>query len=226
MELRRDDVEARLKIPVAYQKMIDLLTKLSSNLNELLKIINQTIYNFDNMNIDELNTQINSCREIKKNIEIIKNELIDYISKAAPALLAKEEWIRLLSKLSGLSDKAIGIMYRIEQLLLNHWHIPPKVRSSLVKLVLEILKMLDECKLALSLIGINANRTLSACSQIERIEKGVDELYRRAIFLIIRCECSFQEVLLLRDIAEMLEEMADTLESTVDDIRIILMNLL
>ena len=223
--LKREDVEAKVRVPIAYQRMIDMLSKLSADLSELLRTVDHTIKNFRVVNEESLHRDIRSCREIKDNIELIKGELIDYISKAAPALLAKEEWMRLLLKLSGISDKAIGIMYRIEQLLLNKWEIPKEVHGQLSRLSGNVVRILDECKLAITLIGINVNKSIEACKQVELIERQTDEVYRRANFLIIRCPASFREILLLKDIAEMLEEISDTVESVVDDIRVILINL-
>jgi len=223
--LKREDVEAKTRVPIAYQRMIDMLSKLSANLSELLRTVDRTIKGFKVVSEESLRREIKSCREIKDDIELIKGELIDYISKAAPALFAKEEWMRLLLKLSGISDKAIGIMYRMEQLLLNRWEIPKDVHSQLSRLSGNVVRILDECKLAITLIGINVDKSTEACKRVELIERQTDEVYRRANFLIIRCPASFREILLLKDIAEMLEEISDTVESVVDDIRVILINL-
>jgi len=224
--LKRKDVEAKARVPIAYQKMIDMLSKLSADLSELLRTVDRTIKGFKAVDERSLHEDLKFCRKVKNDIELIKGELIDYISKAAPALFAKEEWMRLLLKLSGISDKAIGIMYRIEQLLLNKWEIPKEVHGELSRLSGNVVRILDECKLAITLIGIDVDKSTEACKRVESIERQIDEVYRRANFLIIRCPASFREILLLKDIAEMLEEISDTVESVVDDIRVILINLI
>ncbi len=223
--LKREDVEVKLKVPIAYQKMIDLLSKLTADLSDLLGTVDRIIRSFGEFNTASMRSEIRRSREVKREIESLKSDLIDYISKAAPALYAKEEWMRVLSKLSGISDKAMGIMYRVEQLLVNKWEIPEDVQAQLSKLSESVVEMLGECKSAVSLIGINPDGALEACRRVELIEKRTDELYRRANFLIIRSSASFREILLLKDIAEMLEEISDTMESIVDDVRVILMGL-
>ncbi len=226
MTLRREDVEASLKGRTIEQKLIDLMATLSRNLTNLFKTLQNTINNINKLSVGNLKGVINTCEKSKDDIEAIKNEILFQISRASPALLGREDWLRLLFKLTNISDKILGVLYRIEQLYLHQWRVPNDIERQLIRLSNNVLKMLNICEKAITLTGINAEKAVEACREVESLERETDEIYRRLNFLIIGSNLSCQEILLLKDIAEMLEEISDTIESSIDDLRVILINLL
>ena len=226
MELRREDLESPPGTSLSFQKIVDITANLSRNLTELFKTLHELILNLDNMDNNRLKAMLRFSREIDEKIDSLKNDALYYISKVSLGFLEREDWLRLLLKLSGVTDKILGVMYRLEQLFFNKWSIPPDIKERLIELSSTILKMIDYYEKAISLTGINTKKAFETCKELELLERKADELYRRLNFLIIASNKPFQEVLLLKDIAEMLEEISDTIDSATDDLRVILVNLL
>ena len=225
MTIRREDVRSG-KTSVSSQKIIDMLSTISQRICDLFKEVYGTVVEFPTINRAGFNSRFKAAVDYKDEVELIKKEVLDYISKVAPALYNKEDWLRILFKLSDISDKSLGVMYRLEQLMVNGGPIPKEPHSYLVELSEVVAGMLNEYKHALLITGIDSDKALEACGRIEEMEREADEAYRRTVFSVLSSNVSFRELLLMKDIADMLENISDATEAATDDLRIILFSLL
>ncbi|OYT62906.1 MAG: hypothetical protein B6U69_00670 [Thermofilum sp. ex4484_15] len=224
MALRSRDLEQPARASLAQQKILDMLLDESTTVNEMLKSLYTNIANFNQLK--EFKDALNEINSLKREVEEAKRKILDYISRAAPALLYKEEWLRLTSKMTSIVDKAVGIMYRLEQIHNDREALPDEAFSSIIGLAEGVLGVFDNFRRALNLTLIDVNRALEYCHKAEAEEKKVDELYRKANFKILELSLQPRDMILIREVAEMLEEIADTIEYATDDLRIILLNLL
>jgi len=222
--LRSKDLEQPARASMAQQKILDMLLDEGVVVNELLKTLYTNIANFDE--IKDLREGLKEVNELKRKVEEIKRRILDYISRTAPALLYKEEWLRLTSKMTSIVDKIVGIMYRLEQVHNNKGSVPKDVLSQITELAEGVLEVFDNFRRALNLTLTNVENALGHCQRAEASEKRVDELYRRANFKVLEAKLEPREMILVREIAEMLEEIADTVEYATDDLSIILLNLI
>lgn len=169
----------------------------------------------------EPTTALKDIGEQKKHAEMIQQEFLSYFSRIAPSLYSREEWIGMFSKIGGVVDKVGGLAHRIEFLLAKPWEPPPALRSLLVKMTSLLLSMMDNYLAMMNSALTNRDRALEARDRISNEEKGMDTFYREAIFSTLEANLLAPITLLLLNIAEMIEDAADLLNSAADDLYLI-----
>ena len=225
MSIKENDYRVR-QASIAEKRISEIIVSQGNIVNEMIKEIYYTLNNFNSFNNERLEEIRKDIRSMKDNLEKSKKEVLEYISKTAPALLYKEEWIRLMSKFTSIGDKVVGIAYRIEQLGENNLIIEKDLLNLFNKFSNEVLNTTKNLREALALIYIDVRKSLRSCEKVEESEKVVDGLYREMDFKILEKPLPLREVILLKEITEMLETISDIAESATDDLRIILLNLL
>ncbi|RLG66261.1 hypothetical protein DRN89_01465 [archaeon] len=192
----------------------------------MMKELYRLMTEFMKLAPEELKESVDTIIKLKESIQGNRRELLDYISRIAPALLYKEEWLRLAFRFDDISDKIVGITYRLEHLINYKPKIPYELMEIIEKIDEKVLDIITTFRTALSLLPVDIHRSLSACQKVEVLEKEIDHLYRRSIFTILDTPLSLRETMLLKEIAEMTETISDLVEKASNDLRIIIINLL
>ncbi|MEM1667739.1 MAG: hypothetical protein QXE91_04105 [Thermofilaceae archaeon] len=159
--------------------------------------------------------------EQKKHAERIQQEFLSYFSRIAPSLYTREEWLGIFSKIGGIVDKLGGLAHRIEFLLAKPWESPPPLRDLLTKMTALLVSMMDSYLAMMNSALVNRDRALEARGKISSYEKEMDSLYREAIFSTLESKLPAHIMFLLLNIAEMIEDTADLLNSSADDLYLI-----
>ncbi|RLE79324.1 MAG: hypothetical protein DRJ51_07975 [Thermoprotei archaeon] len=218
--------EVPIQASVAQKKIVEMLMKEGTLIVEMMKEILKSTSYLDTLTREEFQRNLNEIKQLKAEAELVKREFLEYISKVSPTLLYRDEWIRLFSKMTSITDKIVGIAYRFEQILNHRTEIPRDVTSLFSKFSEEVINILVSIKEALNFMLINVTRALKACDLIEEKEKEIDNIYRGICFTLLEKDLPLREMLLLKEVAEMLETIADTAEYASDDLRIILLNMM
>ncbi|HDH07031.1 MAG TPA: DUF47 family protein [Thermoproteales archaeon] len=190
-----------------------------------MKSIYSVITQADKIDKNTLKEYIKSINTAKGEIELIKKDVLQYISKTSPTLYHREDWLRIATKIYNATDKAGGVIYRLEYIINKEWQIPPPIKQRLANLTDNVIKIIDEFAGALRNM-ILGEKVLEKFKAIDTLEKEADQEYRGTIFTVLESNIATSSMLLLLNIAEMLEDISDTIALARDDMHIILLNML
>lgn len=157
----------------------------------------------------------------KRRVEILQQEFLSYFSRVAPSLYNREEWMGIFSKIGGVVDKLGGLAHRIEFLLTKPWDLPAPVRDLLAKMASLLLLMTDHYLTMMNAALTNRARALDARDKVTSGEKEMDSLYRSVIFTTLDANLTAPAMFLLLNIAELIEDVADLLNSAADNLYLI-----
>lgn len=207
--------------------------KLMSNLRgelliakEMLKSIANFLTALGREESPSLKKYIEEVSDSKKRVGLMQRDFLTYFSKVAPSLYNREEWIGMFSKISGILDKISGVAYRAEYLSMKSWNIPDDIRAKLMEMIALLTSMLDEYITMMNHALMNVNKALESRSKISAAEAEMDSKYRAATFAVLEASSLGLLALLLHDIAEMLEDTADLINSASDDLYLITLSTL
>ncbi|RLE90284.1 MAG: hypothetical protein DRJ49_00475 [Thermoprotei archaeon] len=203
-----------------------MLTQQAVKIDNMMKELYRLTTGFLTLAPEEFERSVETIIKLKESIQSTRRELLDYISRLAPALLYKEEWLRLAFRFDDISDKIIGIVYRLEHFVNYKPKMPHEIAEIIEKIDERVLDIISTFRTALSLLLVDIHRSLNACQKVEELEKEIDHLYRRSIFTILDTSLPLRETMMLKEIAEMTETIADLVEKASNDLRIIIINLL
>jgi len=223
--LRREDVLNR-KLAVSDEKLTHLLFNELTIAKEMLKVIDSSFRIMDTaIDIEQFKKNHEILENYKKNFLALRQELLNYISKISPSLYNREDWIRIASYITGIVDKISGIAYRIDYFASKNWSITEPVREKFLTQIMAVSDIIDKYMTLLPLTLRDPRASLSKIQNIKQLEAYADEKYREATFTILESNISLPSLVLLLKISEMLEEIADSIDSAADSLYIVLLSL-
>jgi len=224
VSLTREDLERRRRA-IADSKIVAYLDEEARQAVQMLTTIREVLASLDGLQPSQLKEVMDMSRKIKEEAEKTHRDLLGYISRVSPILYHREDWLRATYKVRNVIDKLSGILYRLEYLASRGWLVTPPVRSSMVELCDSVVEVVETFRQLLNLIVTNPSQALSQCSKLSLSEASADSKFRSSSFAILSSNLSPNTIILLLNIAEMLEDVSDTLYSASEDIYIVLMNM-
>ena len=155
----------------------------------------------------------------------IKRAILREIADVGMILLSREDFIRLASEVNTITDYCVGASYRLVEVVNRRWKVNEGVMEDLEKLAeasLDCVLRLRDVLLSLSYGGA---RTLELAKNVEAAERVVDNIYRKTELRIISSNMKLPIILIVRDIATFLEEIADKSEDVNEIIRMLAISL-
>lgn len=146
----------------------------------------------------------------------IKRAIMKEVSEIGMILLSREDFIRLSSEVNTIADYTSGASFRLAELSSRKWKINSELMkdlSGLAEATLDCLIRLRETILSMSYGG---SKTIEISKHVEAAEKIVDAIYRKVDLKIINSDLKLPLLLIMRDIAEFLEGIADVCENASD----------
>lgn len=153
----------------------------------------------------------------------IKRRMMKELNETGSLLINREGLFRLEGKLGEIIDYVEGLGVRIGEMAERRWEVPEGLKDGLIKISEATFETLIKLRESLLALGMNSPRALSFAKEVEEREREVDRIHRELDLDIITSKAELPVILLLRDIAQSLEETADRAEQAADLVRILIM---
>jgi len=158
---------------------------------------------------------------LEKEANNLKRTLMIELTRAGALLISREDFLRLIATTTEIVDYAVGIAFRLSEMANREWKIDEKIMKDLINLSEATVSTVAKLREAIYSLNYNAEKTKEAAKQVEDAEAQVDFLYRKADLEIVNSKMELPIILLLRDVASFLEEIADKSEDGADAARIL-----
>jgi len=155
--------------------------------------------------------------EVDKARRTVSQEL----AQIGAILINREDFLRFTNLASEIADFCEGIAFWLLSIMERGWKVSPEIKKDLVSLgeaVLDTVIKLRETAITLS---YGSYKTLEKAKEVETAEKAVDDIYRELEVKLINSNLEIPAMLLLRDVAQLLENAADKAEDASDAARIL-----
>ena len=174
-----------------------------------------------NRRIKELAEEI---KKIEKEGNEVKLRIFDYLARVGEALMYREDWMRLILNLDSLLDYVDSISYRLSIAASKKWYPTPEVAEGFERLISLVNTMFNKLKQALSLLQTDAIKVLELCNELEDLEGEMDERHRELNLMLLESNVSISAFVVLYEVLERLETLADLAVRTGDNLRLIAMH--
>ncbi len=151
----------------------------------------------------------------------LKTALLEEVASVGSLLISREDFLKLVFTVEAIADYAEGVAFRLAELVQRNWKLDKKYLtkiSELASLVLQEIILMRDTMMALN---FNPTRAIELSRSVESLERKIDSNYRMLGMEVLNGKLTFQTVLLLRDIIDQIEHIADTGADAVDIIRIL-----
>lgn len=162
--------------------------------------------------------------EIKKTEEEVDNArraVSQELAQIGAILINREDFLRFTNLASEIADFCEGLAFWLLSIMERGWKVPAEIKKDLQTLAgasLDTVLRLRETAITLS---YGSAKTLEKAREVETAERAVDDIFRELEVKIINSKLEIPVMLLLRDIAQLLENVADKAEDVSDAARIL-----
>ncbi len=212
-------------VSVADVKLTGLLRRELVMSRDMLEDILVVLRGIERGETGEAGNVLGRIRERREDIEGLQLEFLAYLSRISRGITHREDWMRIESKLYNVSDRLSGISYRLGFLIEKKWRVPGEVLEQLVEIGEKLGEMIQRFEVILAESTERPEEAIGRIKEVRERERVIDERFRSALFTILDSNVSQSSMLLLLNIAEMLEENSDTLNEAANDLYIVLLDM-
>ena len=151
----------------------------------------------------------------------IKLKLFEEIMSVGTLLVNREGYLRLIFELERMMDNAEASAYRLKYILDGKIKVDKSYLLDLAKLSSLVLNETIKVRDIMRALMFNPEKSLELSKIVENGEKNIDIAHRELDLKILNSAKNIAALLLLRDIAERIEDISDIGVDTVDLLRML-----
>ena len=170
---------------------------------------------------EEVKAHIAKIHELMKQAEDLKNNILAEVSSVGSLLLNREVLLRLIFRIGDINDDAEAIAYRLSGLIERGLKLDKAFLEGLANLSSKILNEMGKMREAIRSLNFNPENTINISNSVDEIEREIDAAHRDMELDLLTTDMPIHSLLILKDIAEHLERIADTCSDVVDMARVL-----
>jgi len=213
---------ARERVEDIRSRLINLV---QDQIRQVLDIVRKTLQMLEAVSrdedvkkLEEIYSQILKSDEAEKEARrLVEKE----VSEIGAILTNREDFIRLVNGIDKIADIAEGVAFRILSLGKARMKINKDILSEVSRLGEFVLQTVVKLREALFAVTLSSETFLQKTKETEDSERQVDEIYRNLDLIILQSEMKVGQLLLLREIVQMFEDIADKAEESAETLRVL-----
>ena len=162
--------------------------------------------------------------DIKKSeeeVDIARRAVSRELAEIGAILMSREDFLRFTNLTSEIADFYEGVAFRLLEIMERGWKVPTDIKNGLTKLSSAVFETVSKLRETAMTLNYGASKALEKAREVEAAERIVDDLYRELEVKIVNSNMGIPAMLLLRDVAQILEDAADKAEDASDTARIL-----
>jgi len=196
----------------------DHVRKVLDCVRELTLMIENFTTNTKPRQIEE---HLSKIRKFKEETTEVKKGLLVELAEAGVLLLNREDFLRLVDQITEIADASEGIAFRVNHMTRLKLELDSTMRKNLLNLAKNTLKTVTSLRETILALTYDRTKALDMARNVDLAEYAVDDLWRDIEMRIISLKSDVPTILLLKDIAQMLEDIADKSEDAANTARIL-----
>ncbi|MEM1574940.1 MAG: DUF47 family protein [Nitrososphaerota archaeon] len=208
---REEEIHSRL-----ISLIQDQIRKVVETVKSLSLLIESSVYMQSEKIIEEKYLTVIKNEEEAKNV---KRQIEEEITKVGAILPNREDFLRLSDQIDKMADLSEGTAFRVLSFVKAQLKADKDILEKINELGNLVLKVVTKLREALLVVTLDAETFNARIKETEKAEKDVDEFYRNLSVTILQRNLKIAPMLLIREIASMLEDISDEAESAANTLR-------
>lgn len=203
-----------------YGDLLDESRKVLSSSRELSNVFKSVIDN----DVKQVDATIKKIGEAEDEVEGFRRSLTRELREVGNLLIKREELLETGQQIEEIAGYISGVAFRLS--IIDYKSVKKanvkKLFEELLDMIIDLVYRLNEMVRSLS---NNPSHVDEVGEEMQQIERKIDLKYRNLVKIIIKEVTGVKEMILLKDAAEHIEEMADRCLQASDSIKIIAIGL-
>ncbi len=151
-------------------------------------------------------------RKAEEEVDIARRGVAQELAEIGAILISREDFLRFTSLSSEIADFCEGIAFRLSEIVDRGWKVPSDVKKGLAKLSDAMLDTVLKLRETAMTLNYGAEKASEKARGVEVAERVVDDLYRDLDVKVLNTQIEIPTLLLLRDVLQLMEDIADKAE--------------
>jgi predicted phosphate transport protein (TIGR00153 family) len=170
---------------------------------------------------EEARQLFNQIRGGEDEVDAARRLVSQELAEIGAILISREDFLRFTNLTSEIADFSEGIAFRLVEILEHGWSVPNDIKKDLLKLSEAVLETIMKLRETVMVLNYGHAKTMEKAKDVEISERNVDAIYRDLEIKLLSSKMDFPALILLRDVARLLEDSADKAEDAADAVRIL-----
>ncbi len=215
------DLERRKQRSLAEENLNEQLLGMIRTARKPIIMVHDLVAKMIEGNSTELKQLYDEIKNAKENVENMKEDVLTYLARLGNILFTSNLYRDLFLGITRAAQIAEGIAYRVYLLTSNTGKIDNEsIAKGLVEMANKIRNEYTVIENAAEVLTTNPKKSYEITQNVSSIEDEIDTLYRKLAYMLYReLKQDLVTLMLMRDIIDMIEELADTLRDVAEDIK-------
>ncbi len=160
-------------------------------------------------------------RKAEEEVDIARRVLAQELAEIGAILISREDFLRFTSLVSEIADFCEGIAFRLLETAERGWKVPSEVKKGLCRLAEAAFDTVSKLRETTMTLNYGAAKAAEKAREVEVAERVVDDLYRELAVKVLSSQIEIPALLLLRDVLQLMEDIADKAEDASNAARIL-----
>lgn len=188
---------------------------------EAVRELTNMVFDLSENNFKNMKDHFAQIKQLKTEASDHRQTLLNELADVGMLLLNREDFLRLAVQLGEIVDYCEGAAYRINYIVSKKLNVDDVIKTSLLNLSKNVLKTVTNLRETIFALNYGSSRIISMAKNVEIAEYIVDEIFREIEVKIIDANLELGTTLILRDLVNFLEDIADKAEDASDSTRIL-----
>lgn len=163
----------------------------------------------------------NNIQKLHEEANKLKATLIEEVAAVGSLLLSREDFLRLIFRMSEVADRGESFGYRLLGVADGKLKIDKGMLGKLSGLMELVLKEISKVRETLHSLSFDPEKAVDFARNVEEVERKIDTETRNLDMEILNSKMALANMLFMRDMVDRAESMADVGLDVVDLIRLI-----
>ncbi|MBN1329568.1 MAG: DUF47 family protein [Candidatus Heimdallarchaeota archaeon] len=205
------------------KKVLDIILDHTRVVLNGVEVLAQIIGHWKTPGRTKFNKDVNELNSLESKANSIKNDAMKEISDAGPALLFRQDLMRIIRCVDQIIDLAQGAAYFLEQLDVN-WLPPENFVNNIQGLIDKNLIAAKEIINLVRSLYQSLDRVIEIAEKIEITENNADSNYRALIYELAHIDAPRSITYLVRESIDRIEDMVDAARDVAQNLRMYAMS--
>jgi len=166
-------------------------------------------------------THYDQMLKMTEEADKLKSTLLREVASVGSLLINREDFLRLIFQVSEIADNAEAVGFRLDGIMTKKWKVDKKQMKAIASLMGLVLEEMTKIRDTVMSLNLNPDKALELSKSVETVERKIDSEHRNLDLEILSSKAPIQSILLMRDIVQHLERIADVGLDVVDLVRVI-----
>jgi predicted phosphate transport protein (TIGR00153 family) len=179
---------------------------------------------FDCFVNDDLKTAqelYDKIRQMEEAVDAERRRVTKELSDIGLILSSREDFLRFVNQAGDIVDFSKGIGFRLIAVMERGWKGSSAVKNGLLNLSERMFDTVIKLRETIIALNYSSIRAIEKAREVEVAERVVDDLYRKIEIDLLNSDLDVPDLLLLRDITQLMEDISDKAEDASDAARVL-----